>query len=73
MYDFTKLKARMVDQGETARSLAEKLGISENSMYSKLNGKYEFKPSEIEKMMRILNIHAREMKRYFFKHQIRKS
>ena len=66
MYDFSKLRGRMAEQGETPASISRKIGISENAIYLKMNGKNEFKPSEIEEIAKILNIPAREFKAYFF-------
>ena len=73
MYDFSKLRGRMAEQGETPASISRKIGISENAIYLKMNGKNEFKPSEIEEIAKILNIPAREFKAYFFAHLLRKS
>lgn len=73
MYDFTKLKSRMIDQHETVASLSKKLGITEKVLYQKLNDKTEFTPKEIEQLMSILDIRAQEVEGYFFDRGIRNS
>ena len=42
------------ETGETKVSLASKLGIAQNTFYSKINGDTEFKWSEIDKLAEIL-------------------
>lgn len=50
------LKYEMECKGITAMRMAEELGISRSAFWKKCNGVSEFKLSEIEKIIRILNL-----------------
>ena len=54
-FDFKKLRALMVEKDLNARKLAKLLKIPEPTLYNKLNGKSEFKISEIKKISRLDN------------------
>lgn len=54
MYD--KLRGRLVEEGFSQKEVAEKLGICEHTLGMKLNGKREFKISEILALARLLDI-----------------
>lgn len=56
------IKIKMFELQLTQAKLAEKLGISTNSLNLKLNGKREFTYSELKKLTDILNVDAN----YFF-------
>jgi transcriptional regulator with XRE-family HTH domain len=58
------LKAKFVENGLTQKRIADKLGISYQSLSDKVNNKVEFKASEIETLCKILNIQVKEP--YFF-------
>lgn len=50
------LRARMVEQGYTQRSLAKEINMSENSLSSKLLGKSAFDINEAIAICDVLNI-----------------
>lgn len=52
--DIEKINGRIKTKKLTAGHVAEFLGISRMSLYNKLNGRFEFKPSEIEKLSNLL-------------------
>lgn len=54
-------------RGETAYSIAKKLGISTAAMSHKLNGDSEFKMSEVAAIKRILNLTDLEFAYIFFR------
>lgn len=60
------LKAKIIENGFTVGSIAEKIGISHTSMSYKLNNKREFTASEMQKLCIALNITKKEP--YFFNH-----
>lgn len=47
-------------------AFAEWLGISRQSFYQKINGKYEFKSSEVATLCRILRLSEDEKQEIFF-------
>lgn len=51
-----KLLGRMAEAGYTQRSLATAVGMSENSMGSKINGKRPFNTDEIIAICKLLEI-----------------
>jgi transcriptional regulator with XRE-family HTH domain len=50
------LKGEIVANGFTVQDVADKLGITRNTMYSRLNGKTFFNAKEIIQLCEILNI-----------------
>lgn len=59
-----ELRALFVQKGYTQSVIAEKIGISRQSMSCKMNNKVEFKVSEIEALCNILGI--TDKNKYFF-------
>lgn len=51
-----KLKGKIVEAGYTQRSLAKELGMSKNTLNSKINGKIPFNVIEIERICEKLGI-----------------
>lgn len=64
MTNTNKLKGRLRENGMSQKDLANLMGLSVNTMNSKLNGKREFKVSEIDRICNILEIQDKEL--YFF-------
>lgn len=52
-----KLKGKIVEAGYSQRSLALELGMSKNTLNSKVNGKIPFNTVEIERICDKLGIH----------------
>ena len=52
-----KLKGKIAEAGYSQRSLAAELGISKNTLNSKINGKTPFNTAEIELICKKLGIH----------------
>lgn len=51
-----KLKGKIVEAGYSQRSLAKELGMSKNTLNSKVNGKIPFNTLEIERICEKLGI-----------------
>lgn len=51
-----KLKGKIVEAGYTQRSLAKEVGMSKNTLNSKVNGKTPFNTDEIERICTSLSI-----------------
>lgn len=56
MYDYSKLKGKIVEVYGTQGKFAEALGINENSLSSKLRNTSNFKQDEITKAIDLLAI-----------------
>ncbi len=51
-----KLKGKIVEAGYTQKSLAKEIGMSKNTLNSKINGKIPFNTDEIERICSCLSI-----------------
>lgn len=56
MFDRKRLQAQMVLRSYTGKRLSEELGITESTLYRKMNNDGDFSRSEINKMIDILQI-----------------
>lgn len=66
MRDYNKLLGRIKECGFTQQEVADKMGISANSLNRKLLGKHDFKSAEIESLSTILKIPNSKLHYYFF-------
>lgn len=66
-YDYSKLKGRIVEICGTQAIFAEKMGLTKATISAKLNGKIQFKQSEICTAIQILNLTQEDVTSYFFK------
>lgn len=66
IYNYSKLKGRITEKTGNQTNFAQQMKLSETTIYSKLNGKIEFKQSEILDACKILDIPVEEIKKYFF-------
>ena len=56
MFDQRRFKAQMILKGETGKSLAEKMGIDESTLYRKIKADGAFTRQEINQLIVILEI-----------------
>lgn len=70
MTDTDKLNAVISDSGITITAIANKLGITREGFYKKLNNETEFKASEISAMKKILNLTNRKRDEIFFAQKV---
>ena len=61
-----KLKSLIDESGMTVTSISDKLGISRKSLYLKLDGKTEFKVSEMAALSKILHMSSKDRNSIFF-------
>lgn len=66
MFNQKLLKAKIIAQGFTRAEIAKKMGISLTTLNYKLNGRQEFKLSEVKKICTILNLNKSEREKIFF-------
>ncbi len=70
-YDYSKLKGRITEKKLTLTDVANRIGITIQSFSKKLNGEVDFKTTEIDKLMNILQISKREIDIYFFEEEVK--
>lgn len=66
MFQPNLLKAAIVRAGFTQGEFAQKIGISQNTLYSRMNGETSFSIDEVDKTKRILSIDNSELLAIFF-------
>ena len=62
-----ELRAAMIRKGFTTTTLAERIGISRQSLSKKMNNHREFRISEAEQIAQILGLTLKEKTNIFFK------
>lgn len=60
------LNNRIKDSGMTVVSIAEKTGVSRETLYNQLNGTVDFKASEILSISDVLRLSVKERDEIFF-------
>lgn len=65
--DEKEFRAAIAKAGISKREIAAQLGVSEQAFYNKMNGKAEFKNSEILKLAEMLNLSMNEVNLIFFR------
>ena len=66
MTNSNKLKGRIVEMGYTITGFSDAAKISRPCFRNKINGRSEFKASEIERICNLLEISYTEISDYFF-------
>lgn len=54
MFDQRRFKAQMILKGETGKSLSEKMGMDESTLYRKIRADGAFTREEMDKLIEIL-------------------
>ena len=72
-YNYSKLLGRIVEVVGTQGKLAEMIGLSERSVSLKLNGKLDWKQSEMYRVCEVLKIATEEISNYFFAIEVQKN
>lgn len=65
MYNYNKLKGKIVEVYGNQVRFAQALAINEGTLSLKLKGKYDFTQSEILKSCKLLGIPMKEVSAYF--------
>ena len=65
--DRAELRAEIARRGISNLSLARQLGISDQAFYNKMNGKSEFRESEIKKLVEILSLSPEKLNLIFLR------
>ena len=64
------LKSELLKNNITMQDLADELGLSYWSLTKKVNGEYDFKQGEIQKIAKILKLSSEEINQIFFSENI---
>lgn len=64
--DYQLLNERIKDSGMTMVAIAAKSGMLRETLYNRLNGKTEFKASEILRISYVLNLSEADRNKIFF-------
>lgn len=73
IFDYSKLRGKIKECMGTERTFAEKMGMSQQALSSRLNNKTEFTDSEIYAGKNILHLTADDIGTYFFTQKVQKS
>ena len=73
MVDKRKLKAAIVAAGETQGTLAKKIGLRTTSLNYRINGKLDFRASEIRDIAKVLGLSQEETFSIFFGGEVEKN
>lgn len=65
-----ELKAELVRQGVSLRTLATILGIDRSTLYKKMSGRTQFLQSEIAKIGEILHLDSNKIVAIFFDNKV---
>lgn len=65
-FNYSALYGRMREKNYTQEQLAIETGISLSQLSTKLNGHYPFKQTDIQSIVRVLEINPSDIGRYFF-------
>lgn len=66
MTDTKKLKEKITQSGLKIGFIAERVGISRQGLYHKINGDHDFTASEMAKLQDILHLSLDEKEQIFF-------
>lgn len=73
MFDYQKLKARIMEIYKTQAAFAEAMDMSLPALNQRLNGAIEWKTPEIVKACGLLHIDLAEAHLYFFNRKVQKT
>lgn len=66
MFNYSKLKGRIVEKNMTQNDVAEKMDIAKSTLNLKLNNKILFSQDDIISLSKILEIPKEDIGQYFF-------
>mgnify|MGYP000888391358 CR=1 FL=1 len=65
-YNYSALLGKIVETFGTQSNFSKAIGLSEHSVSQKLNGKVEWKQSEIGRACKLMGIQIADIPKYFF-------
>lgn len=73
LFDYSKLKEQIQDDGYTLKQFSKLINISYYSLYKKLRNIVPFTQTEIVRICKVLNINPSEITNYFFTEKVEKT
>ncbi len=70
MYDYSKLKDKILDNGYTQEQVANALNISKGAFSQKINGTVAFSQDDVVEISRLLKIPKTKLYEYFFTEKV---
>lgn len=67
-FNYNKLRGRIVEIYGSQRNFSDKIGLSEQSITAKLNGRSDFSQEDILSWCNALNLQKSDIGKYFFNH-----
>lgn len=66
MFDRNKFRGKVVSEGLTLATVAEKIGISTAALYRKMSGESDFTRLELQRLRAVLNLTDDDLNTIFF-------
>ena len=66
VFDYSKIRARIVELGITQEAFAAEMGLSNKSVGLKLNNKVPWTQYDIDKALEVLGLSVADIPTYFF-------
>ena len=73
IFDYSKLRGRIVEKVGSLTKFSELTGISNTTLHDRLKNRLVFTQSEIYKTIKILEIPDNEISIYFFNEEVRQT
>lgn len=70
MFDYSKLVGRIVEKFKTQNAFARAMKLSANTWSNKINGRIDFKSSEIYQAIKLLGLTVADIPEYFFTQKV---
>ena len=70
VFDYSKLKGRIIEKCNSQKAFADRLGITQSTLTSKLRGYTGFSQEEIFLSADILEINLERINQYFFTRKV---
>ncbi len=73
VFDYSKLRGRIVEKYGSQRQFADKVGVSEQTITSKMNGRVAISQEDVVTWSELLDIEAVDIGAYFFAYKLSNS
>lgn len=70
MFDYSKLIGRIVEKYKTQSAFAKAMKLSTNTWSNKINGRIDFKSSELYRAIKLLGLALEDIPEYFFTYKV---
>ena len=73
MYDYSKLRAKTIENGKTNAEVAVLAGMTASTYRQKLTGKSQFTQDQIVSIISVLNLTPQDIPAYFFAKEVQQN